>query len=287
MPLVTLEEALKGSVEKGYAIGAFDTADHGFAEAIIGAAEEKNVPVILMLAEGLFGFMKLDLFMPYILDRINRSPVPVVLHLDHGLSYKTCVKAIHYGFSSVMIDGSKLPYAENVALVKKVVEVAHACGVSVEAELGHVAGGEGDLKHGSEVKKDLFTKPAEAKRFVEETNVDALAVAIGTVHGIYKGTPQLELELLRELRETLDIPLVMHGGSGLTKEDFQNAIKCGINKVNFFTEISLASVEAIKEVLTEKEGYVHYPELMAAAFQRAKEVVKEQIEILGTPSLTK
>lgn len=287
MPLVTLNEVLKESIAKKYAVGAFDAAEHGYVEAILKAAEEKGVPVILMLIEGFFGYADLDYFIPYVLDRINRSPVPVALHLDHGASYEVCLKAIHWGFSSVMIDGSSLPYEENVALVKKVVDVAHVCGVSVEAELGHVAGGGGDLKNGSVVDKSLYTQPEEAKRFVEDTNVDALAVAIGTVHGVFRGTPEIDFDLLKRLRAAVDIPLVMHGGSGLTDEDFRNAAKYGINKVNFFTGISQPSVVAVKKAIEDSKGYLHYPDIVKAGLDKAKEVVKRQIEVFGTQPLSK
>ena len=285
MPLVTLKEILSEAVAKKYAVGAFDAAEHGFVEAIIKAAEEKVVPVILMLTEGFLGLVDLDNFMPYVLDRIRRSPVPVALHLDHGTSFEVCVKAIHYGFSSVMIDGSTLPYAENVALVKKVVEVAHLCGVSVEAELGHVGGGEGDLRTGSVVDKSSFTRPEEAVRFVQETNVDALAVAIGTVHGVYQGAPELDFELLKELRSALDLPLVLHGGTGLTEQDYRKVVAHGINKINYFTGMSLAAVAAVKQAIEDREGYLHYHDLVIAGLAKAKELVKKQIEVFGTQPL--
>ena len=287
MPLVTLKEVLRESVAKKYAVGAFDAGEHGFVEAILTGAEEKGVPVILMIAEGFFGLVDMDKFMPYVLDRISRSPVPVALHLDHGASYDVCIKAIHYGCSSVMIDGSSLPYEENVALVKKVVDVAHVCGISVEAELGHVGGGEGNLKSGSAVDKSLYTQPEEAIRFVKETNVDALAVAIGTVHGVFQGTPEIDFELLKKLRASVDIPLVLHGGTGLTEQDYRNVAKYGINKINFFTGISQAAVAAVKKEIEDKEGYLHYHDIVAAGLRKTKEVVKEQIEVFGTQPLGK
>ncbi len=285
MALVTLEEILKESVAKRYAVGAFNAMEHGFAEAIIQSAEEKGVPVILPIFEGMYGIVDMDTYMPYIVDRIRRSSVPICLHLDHGASYEMCVKAIHYGCSSVMIDGSSLPYNENVALVKRVVEVAHACGVSVEAELGHVAGGEGDLRGGSEVDTSLYTSPEEAVKFIEETNIDALAVAIGTVHGVFRGTPQIDFQRLREIREAVDIPLVLHGGSGLTDDDFRNVVKYGVNKINFFTEVSTAAVEAVKAELDKREGFAHYHQLTVAGLKTTKEVVKRQIGIFGTQPL--
>lgn len=287
MALVTLQEVLKESVAGKYAVGAFDAMEHGYVEAILKGAEEKGVPVILMMIQNIFDGLDMKTFMPYVLGRIARSPVPVCLHLDHGTSYEACVKAIHYGFSGVMIDGSSLPYEENVALVKKVVDVAHTCGVSVEAELGHVAGGEGNLRGGSEVDKSLYTSPEEAAQFIKETNIDALAVAIGTVHGRFKGTPEIDIERLKKIRSVVDIPLVLHGGSGLTDDDFRNVIKFGINKINFFTGMSTAAVEAIRQEMEDKEGFVHYHNLVEAGLGRTKEVVKEQIDLFGTKPLRK
>ncbi len=284
MALVSLKEILEESVAERYAVGAFNANEHGYVEAILRGAEEKGAPVILMVYEGMFDLVDMAKFMPYVLDRINRSSVPVALHLDHGSSYEVCIQALHYGCSSVMIDGSSLPYEENVALVKKVVDVAHICGVSVEAELGHVAGGEGDLKGGSAVDRDLFTRPEEAVRFVEETKVDALAVAIGTVHGVFKGAPELDLELLKKLRESVDIPLVLHGGTGLSDADYRNVVQHGINKINYFTGLSQAAVAAIRKEMAEKEGFVHYHELVNVGLKTTSEVVKRQIALFGTPS---
>jgi len=282
MPLITMKEALKESVEKNYAVGAFVTCDHSFSEAIARAGEEKGVPIIMMVAEVGFQFMDLENFFPYVIERIRRSSIPIALHLDHARSYETVMKAIHFGCTSVMIDGSALRYEDNVALTKKVVEAAHAAGVSVEAELGHVAGGAGNLRDGSVVDTSMFTNPEDAARFVEETGIDALAVAFGTVHGVYRDTPKLDLRRLEDIRRSVSIPLVMHGGSGLAAEDFRNAIRCGINKVNFFTELSLAVVSAIAKAIQEKEGYLHYPDIVSLATSKAVEVIKEHIDIFGT-----
>lgn len=278
MGLVTLNEVLKKSVTKNRAVGSFNVTNHQMVEGVIAAAEEKRVPVIISIAEVHLKYLDLDIFIPYLMDRIMRTEIPVVLHLDHGMSYETVVKAIHYGFSSVMIDASNLPYEENVALTKKVTETAHAAGVSVEAELGHVAGGEGNLVEGTDVDLSAFTRPEEAARFVEETDIDALAVAVGTVHGPYKGQPNLDFKLLKTLEETVPVPLVLHGGSGLTADDFKKAIKHGISKINFYTQASISGVEAIKELLSG-ENLVSLPELTLAAQYRVKEVVANQMDI--------
>lgn len=287
MPLVTLKQVLRESVKKRYAVAAFDTVDHMLSEAMIQAAEEKGVPFIVMVA----GFdLDLDImdaknFMPYLTNRIERSSVPIALHLDHADSYESCMKAINYGFSGVMIDASSKPYEENVALTKKVVEAAHAAGVSVEAELGHVAGGEGNLEGGAVADRSAFTDPDEAVRYVEETGVDALAIAFGTVHGVYKGKSKLDHGLLKKIRSSIDIPIVMHGGSGLNINSYKAAIKNGINKINFFTGMSLAAVATLRKVIEEKDGYIHYPQVIYAAKAEVVKIVKKQIEIFGTQPL--
>jgi fructose-bisphosphate aldolase, class II len=286
MPLVTMKELLKESVEKNYAVGAFVTLEHSFSEAIIQAAEEKGVPVILMVPDIGPGFWDLhDLFL-YLVPRLHRSKVPIALHLDHGASFEVVIQAIHYGFSSVMIDGSALPLEENIALTKKVVEVAHTSDITVEAELGHVAGGEGSLDGGSLVDESVYTKPEDAQRFISETGVDALAVAFGTVHGLFKEKPRLDLKRLKTIRDCVEIPLVMHGGSGLTEQDYRDVVQSGVNKINYFTDLSQAAVKTVKDLIEEKEGKLHYPDLVFAGTRKAVEVIKAQIELFGTLPLS-
>jgi fructose-bisphosphate aldolase class II len=282
MPLVNLKDILPEARKGRYAVGAFNVTTCEMVDAVVEAAERKQAPVIISIAEVHFKYLDLEYFGPYILNRIGGSRLPMALHLDHGLSFDTIVKAIKYGFSSVMIDGSQLPFAENVALTAKVVETARAAGVSVEAELGHVAGGEGNLKEGTEVNRDTFTRPEEAARFVRETGIDALAVAIGTVHGPYKGEPELDFELLKRLREEVNIPLVLHGGSGLSRADFRKAVAEGISKINYYTGNSIIGVKAIAELLEESKGVIGYPELLLGARERIVKNIEEQIETFGT-----
>ena len=218
MAFVTLKQILLETREKKYAVPSIGADNHVLFEAVLQQAEAENKPVILMIP----GFLLKEMdprFFEYARLRIIQSSVPVCLHLDHAASYEECMNGIKYGFSSLMIDGSSLSYEENVTLTKRVVEAARPCGISVEAEIGHVAGGEGNNNDGNEVDVDAFTNPGEAERFAKETGVDALAIAFGTVHGVYKGTPKLNLELLDEIRGRVEIPIVMHGGSGLSDED--------------------------------------------------------------------
>lgn len=281
MSLVTMKEVLSQSVEKKYAVGAFDTMDRVFTEAIIGAAEAKGVPIILMTVEWAFEKPDVELFMDYLVERCRRATVPVALHLDHGSSFEAVMKAIHYGCTSVMLDGSSLPFEENVALTQKVVEVAHACGVTVEAEIGHVAGHEGNMLDGNVADESAYTTVDEAIRFYEQTQVDCLAVAIGTVHGVYKGTPKLDYERLQAIRDALPIPIVMHGGSGLSPDDFKKAVAHGINKINFFTGMSLGAAEAVKNLIKEKDK-IQMGDIIDCGQQAAFDIVSEHIDIFGT-----
>jgi len=266
MPLLTLKEVLQKSIEERYAVGAFNISNHDLAEGVIKAAEETGLPVIVNVAEVHYGVLDIENFIHYLLDRINRSRAPITLHLDHGYTYENIIRAIHYGFSSVMFDGSKLPLVENIARTREIVKVAHAAGVSVEAELGHVGGLDGDPRK-------------------SETGIDALAVAVGTVHGIYSGEPKLNIELLKVLRERINIPLVLHGGTGLSREDFQRAVAYGINKINFYTGLYLPAVRVIQKEIEDYEGHIEFSTLTSAAREKIKEIVIEQMEIFGTKSL--
>ena len=282
--LVTLKEILSQSIENKYAVGAFDSVDPILTESIIAAAEEKGVPVILMFVESNFDIPSADRFFRDALSRCREASVPVCLHLDHGSSFEAVMKAIHYGCSSVMIDGSALPFEENVSLTKRVVEVSHACGVSVEAEIGHVAGGEGNTNDGNVADESAYTKIEDAVKFYEETGVDALAVAVGTVHGVYKGVPKLDFERLKRLREVIPVPLVMHGGSGLSADDFRESIRCGINKINFYTGMGIAGADAVHEYLNSVQ-HGDISALISIGAAACGEVVKEHLNIFGTQPL--
>ena len=244
MSLVGLREVLRDSIKGKYAVGAFDATDHLFAESILLAAEETRTPVILMVGD-FPAPVDYDNFYPYLVDRISRTQVPVCLHFDHGASFEACALAVKRGCTSIMIDGSALPFEENVALTKKVVEMAHACNVEVEGEIGSV--GRNESLEG-ENAVSLYTEPEDAVEFARLTGVDALAVSIGTVHGVYKKAPKMDFERLAKIRSMIEIPLVMHGGSGLSVEDFHAAVSNGMNKINAFTNLSIAVADKIVEV---------------------------------------
>lgn len=285
MPLVTMKEVLKESIDKRYAVGAFDTMDRVFTESILNAAEKKGVPVILMVVPPVVEAPDAELFMAYAVDRCIRSSVPVALHLDHAPSFECCMKGIKLGCTSVMFDGSALPYEENVAITRKVIEAARACNVTVEAEIGHVAGHEGNMLDGNVADESSYTTVEEAVQFYKDTDVDCLAVAIGTVHGVYKGTPKIDYDRLDAIREALPIPVVLHGGSGLVAEDYKKLVSHGINKINFFTAMTLAASAAVRKLLGENEKLT-MTDIVMAGQNAAEEIVSEHIEIFGTLPLT-
>ncbi|HJA11516.1 MAG TPA: class II fructose-bisphosphate aldolase [Candidatus Mediterraneibacter merdipullorum] len=281
MALVNLKQILMETRDKRYAVPSVGADNHVLFEAILKEAESENKPVILMIP----GFLLKDMdprFFEYARLRIIQSSVPVCLHLDHAASYEECMNGIKYGFTSLMIDGSALSFEENVALTKRVVEAAAPCGISVEAEIGHVAGGEGNNNDGNEVDVNAFTDPDEAQRFVEETGVDALAIAFGTVHGIYKGEPKLKLELLDEVRERVDIPIVMHGGSGLSDEDFRNAVAHGISKINFCTGLFLSTTEAARAAIAEHNNKMQLPAVLGVIERAARKEISHLFDVYHT-----
>ncbi|RJW32780.1 class II fructose-bisphosphate aldolase [Clostridiales bacterium TF09-2AC] len=280
MSLVTMASILRNAMQGNYAVPAFDALEKDSVDAIIKAAEAVDRPVILMVPEAGLPLINMEQFFQYMVEAAKRARIPVALELDHGKCYETIVKAIHYGFTGVMIDGSELSYEDNAALTRRVVEVAHAAGVSVEAEIGHVAGGEGNMEEGSEVDVSMYTDPDSARHFAMDTQVDALAIAFGTVHGIYKGTPKLDLGRLSEIRRQVSIPLVMHGGSGVSDEEFQKAVAAGINKVNFFTEISMSAAVRAAEFCKERNYRLHYAEMVFAAQKKIEEITGHYLELL-------
>ena len=257
--LVNLDYVLKRAQEGGYAVGLFNTTDTDMLEGVLAAAEELRAPVIIGTAEVLLPYGELKLIAPSVRAAAERATVPVVLHYDHGLTVERCIEALDLGFTSIMFDGSAGDPENNIELTRKVVEMCHAKGVTVEGEIGHV--GNADVEGDQE---NNYTTPEEAKTFIEATGVDALAVAIGTAHGAYKKKPCLDLERLAAIRAEVDTPLVLHGGSGLTDDDFRNTIKNGIAKVNIFTDLCLAGERACKKGLEDKVGYLEMRNLKVA-----------------------
>lgn len=278
MAILNMKELLNIAYRDRYAVGSFNVINLEFLEAIVEAAENKRSPVILSIAEVHFKFVNVENIAPAIKFVAERSSVPVVLHLDHGESFEAVMRALRAGFTSIMYDGSKLPYDENVARTAEVVKMCHAVNVTVEAELGHIGGAEGG-SGGAQAAEEFYTKVEEAKDFVSRTNVDALAVAIGTAHGIYKGTPKLDFKRLSDINNAVGIPLVLHGGTGLSVNDFRQSIQLGVSKINFYTGMSVAATDAIKEILKKKPDYYDFPELLKASKKAVTKIVEEQMDI--------
>lgn len=288
--LVTMKEILKDAKERKYAIGAFNVPNLESVQAVISAAEELNVPVILQHAEVHENLISMQEIGPIMLDYAKRALVPVCVHLDHGASFDLCVQAIRLGFTSIMYDASSKSYEENFNGTKEIVKIAHAAGVSVEAELGHiftssVGGGEGRGAVGAEdfdSLDDCYTDPVTAKTFVEGTNVDALAISFGTTHGVYLTEPKLDLNRITEIKNEIDIPFVMHGGSGVSDEDFKTAIRNGITKINYYTYGAMAGGNRIREyVQSVGEGEIFLHDILAAGKEGVKEDVKAAMKIFA------
>ncbi|HJD15785.1 MAG TPA: ketose-bisphosphate aldolase [Candidatus Enterococcus stercoripullorum] len=278
--LLNMNQLLEVAKENHFAVGAFNISDSNLFRTVVEAAEENDSPAIIAVHPTELEYSK-DEFFQYVVERVKNSPVPFVVHMDHGDSLASILRAIHCGFSSVMIDGSLLPFEENIKVTKEVVDVCHKIGVSVEGELGTI-GSTGTSVEGG-VTEVIYTDPADAKRFVEETGIDTLAVAIGTAHGIYpKGIkPKLRMDVLESIKEVVDIPLVLHGGSANPDEEIAQAVKIGIQKVNISSDYKYAYYKKCREILANTEWWdpnVINPECIAAA----KEVIKFKMNLFNS-----
>ena len=245
MPLVDMKDMLQHAYAHGYAVGAFDLVSLDFLEGVLASAERARAPVILSLAESHFEYFDFELMMPAVETAAKRASVPVAIHLDHGASLNSAVHAISLGCNGVMVDASHTDFSENIRITKAVVETAHACGVPVEGELGYVPGVEGEdaEHHPGEL---AYTTLAEARAYVERTRVDFLAVSIGTVHGRMKGKPKLDYQRLKQINEALSIPLVIHGGTGLSDDQYRRLIANGVTKINYYTALADAAGASIR-----------------------------------------
>ena len=281
--LVNLKEILEIAERDNTAIGMFNATGLDSLQAVIAAAEELGQPVIIAHAEVHNVYNDISLVGPAMVAAAKAAKVPVCVHLDHGVSTEMIYKALRLGFTSVMIDASHLPYEENLALTKSITEVAHAMGVSVEAELGRLVTGEaGSDNSANENMKaeDFYTDPKEAEEFCRITGVDALAIAFGTAHGFYTAEPKLDFDVIKNVKASCGLPLVMHGGSGVSEEGFKTAIANGIRKINYYSYMSKAGFMAAKDVIESgKTSYLHDVEF--AAMKAMKEDVKRAISIFA------
>lgn len=278
--LVTGNELLLQAQKNKYAIGAFNVNNMEIIQAIISAAEELNSPVILQASQGGIKYAGID----YIagLGKIagRNGNVPVALHLDHGTDFDQVMLCLRHGFTSVMIDGSRFPLKENIEFTKRVVDIAHAVGVSVEAELGKIGGTEDHIT--VDEREATMTDPEEARIFVEETGVDSLAIAVGTAHGVYRGEPKIDFDRIKAIRELVDVPLVLHGSSGVPEESLRRAISLGISKINIDTDVRATFAKGVKEFLLENPDEIDPRKILGPARKAMKEAIKKKIEIFGS-----
>ena len=272
--LVTLREVLKDAQEKHYGVGLFNTVNPEMAKGVLAAAEELRSPVIIGTAEVLLPYASLEELTYFLLPMARKATVPVVLHYDHGLTEEKILEALRLGFSSIMYDCSTDSYENNIGRVAQMVKIARLFGASVEGELGHVGANESPTADDS-----IYTQPEEALDFVSRTGVDALAVAIGTAHGAYKEKPKLDIQRLSQIAGMVPTPLVLHGGSGLTDEDFQNCVANGIAKINIFTDINCAAARAAYDNYREGRGLT---DLQNEITQAVKQETMKKMRIFGS-----
>ena len=276
--LVNMKELLVPAKKEHYGIGFFNAVNLEMARAVIETAEELESPVMIGTAEVLLPLTEMNLVTDYLIPMAKSASVPVCVHYDHGLTFERCMQALRLGFTSIMYDCSTAPYQENVEKVAEMVKICHAVHVSMEGELGHVGDNEGSgrLKNPS----DYYTDADTAADFAAKTGVDALAVAVGNAHGDYAFPPKLDFDRIQLISEKTDLPLVLHGGSGLSDSDFHNAIRLGVSKVNIFTDMNKAGKAGIREGIDA--GAQTMTELIPYEIRAMKEVVSEKLHLFGS-----
>lgn len=276
--LVNMNDILLPAKEGKYGVGFFNAVNVEMARAIIETAEELKAPVMIGTAEVLLPAMELDLVANYLIPMAKKATVPVCVHYDHGLTFERCMQAVKLGFTSVMYDCSTAPYEENITKVAEMVKICHAMGVTVEAELGHVGDNAGSGKLTN--PEDYFTDPDTAVDYVKRTGVDSLAVAVGNAHGDYAFPPKLDFDRIQIISGKTNLPLVLHGGSGLADADFKNAVRLGVSKINIFTDIDKAGKAGVESGIAAGErtmmGLIPYE------IKAMKEVVAEKIKLFGS-----
>jgi fructose-bisphosphate aldolase class II len=280
MKYLTLAEILKPCVGQDWAVGAYDTCNLEITQAIVGAAAADQAPAIIMIYPHHTPQAEWRTLVRIIESEVERARIPAALVLDHARTLDQIACALELGFSGVMIDASLAPLDQNIALTRQAVELAHAKGVSVEAELGHV--GEGQNVVSEELQQTYLTRVEEAEHFVKETGVDALAVSIGTLHGLYRGTPHLDFDRIAQLRAACRIPLVLHGGSDTPDQDLRRAIEIGIDKINIWTDVRIPFLQALKERLDGPIGKIEVTQALGAARAAATEVIRRKNQLLGS-----
>ncbi|MFY4774788.1 class II fructose-bisphosphate aldolase [Metabacillus sp. RGM 3146] len=277
MPLVTSKEMLQTAYSKGYAVCAFAVHNLEIMKAVISAAEQCESPVILQTTPGTIRYLGMNYIVQTVKTLADASEIPVALHLDHGDSFETVMACIRGGYTSIMIDGSHLDFEENILLVKKVVEACKPLDIPVEAELGSILRNDGE---GALDASAYFTDPDLADEFVQRTEVDFLAPAFGTIHGVYQRKPNLDFERLKKIADKTGIPLVMHGASGLEEEEMRNSLKYGISKVNFSTELKIGFAEELRGYLLANDKESDPRKYFLSARETVKEIASRKISLL-------
>jgi fructose-bisphosphate aldolase class II len=283
MSLVTTKEMLKKAQKGRYAVGAFNANNMEIIQAIIETAEEEKAPAILQASQGAIEYAGLDNIVAMVKVMAEKVTVPIALHLDHGTDYYQNIKCLRAGFTSLMFDGSKLPFEENVKITKKVVEMAHTCDIPVEAELGQI-GKMGDSDEPGvalEKVKETMADPYEAAKFVELTKIDFLAAAVGTIHGCRTPFAKLDIPRIEKIRELTDVPLVLHGASGVNDEEVRKGISAGICKINIDTRIRMIFTKKIREIIKMNPQEIDPRKLLGPAREVAKEVIRERMRVFG------
>lgn len=280
MPLVPMTDFLPQAKKEGFAVGQFNMNNLEFTQGIAAAAKEEKSPFIFGVSEGAMRYMGLDYVVAMAKVAAEESGVPVALHLDHGSSFDVVMKCIQAGFSSVMFDGSHYPFEENIRLTKEVVKAAHAVGVSVEGELGTIGGVEDDLQ--VDEADAALAKPEEAIRFWEETKVDAMAIAVGTAHGMYKGEPRIHFDIIEETAKKIEVPIVLHGGSGVPDSAIRQSISLGVGKINVNTESQVACTQAIRDLLSENPEMIDPRKYLGPGREAIKKTVVGKMRLFGS-----
>jgi len=280
MPLVSMNEFLPKAKEKKFAVGQFNMNNLEFAQAIADAAAELNSPFIYGVSEGALKYMGMEYTVAIAKAAAEKTGLPIALHLDHGSSFEVAMACIRAGFSSVMFDGSHYPLEENIRLTKEIVKAAHAMGVSVEGELGTIGGVEDDLS--VDEADAALAKPEEAIYFYEETGVDALAIAVGTAHGMYSGEPNIRYDIIEAVASKVPVPIVLHGGSGVPDESIRKSIAAGVGKINVNTENQVACTAKIREILGNDAKVIDPRKYLGPARTAMIEVVKSKILLFGS-----
>lgn len=276
MPLVTTKQMLLDAQKGNYAVGAFNVENMEMVMAVMEAAEELKSPVIMQTTPSTVKYAGLDFFLANVKAAAERASVAVAMHLDHGSSFELAMQAYRTGYTSIMIDGSHGSFEENIAVSKAVADACTPSGIPVEAELGKVGGKEDDLDGGDD---NPYTDPDQAVEFVKRTGITSLAVAIGTAHGVYKGEPKLDLDRLSEIREVVDIPLVLHGTSGVPDETVTECVNRGICKVNYATDLRIAFTKGVSEVFSENPDVIDPKKYNACGKERVKEYVMSKMKV--------